>query len=219
MSLIRVLLAEDHVLVREGLAGLLQQEEDIEVCCEASTGQEAIRGVQAATPDVAVLDITMPKLNGMEAARRIKDRHPDTSVVFLTMHANEGYLREALNLGASGFVLKRAAPEELILAIRAAAQGHLFISPALASYAVPGRTSHSIGDAESGHLDSLTGREREVLQLIAEGMTSGQIAEHLHLSVKTVQSHRANVMGKLQAHCTADLVKYAIRVGLTLPDL
>ncbi len=218
MNPIRVFLAEDHIIVRKGLRALLEHETDIEVCGEAGTGQEAVKAVGNLQPDITVLDITMPELNGLEAARRIRKRFPECRVIFLTMHANEEYLREALLLGAHGFVLKRAAPEELILAVRAVACNDTFISPALSRFVVDGYVGHLDAEATSG-LDLLTSREREILQLIAEGMTSNQVAEHLHLSVKTVQVHRSNLMGKLQAHCTADLVMYAIRVGLTAPDI
>ena len=217
MTITRVLLAEDHTIVRKGLLALLSPEEDIEVCGEVGTGKQAVKAVGALAPDVAILDITMPELSGLEAARRIRKRYPEAQILFLTMHANEAYLREALLIGASGFVLKRAAPEELILAIRAAARGQTFVSPALSSALVEGYKSHLKSDS-GNELEALTSREREVLQLIAEGRTSSQIADSLHISVKTVLAHRSNLMGKLQAHCTADLVKYAIRTGLTLPD-
>lgn len=217
MTPTRVLLAEDHTIVRKGLLALLSPEADIEVCGEVDTGSQAVKAVGTLAPDVAILDITMPELSGLEAARRIKKRYPKARVLFLTMHANEAYLREALLIGASGFVLKRAAPEELILAIRAAARGQTFVSPALSDALVAGYKSN-LQEAAGGDLEALTSREREILQLIAEGKTSSQIAELLHLAVKTVLAHRSNLMGKLRAHCTADLVKYAIRTGLTLPD-
>jgi DNA-binding NarL/FixJ family response regulator len=210
---IRVLLADDHAIVREGIRLCLEGLGDIDVVAEAEDGHEAVRLVGQLTPDVAVLDVSMPKLNGIEALRQIKRDHPRTSVVMLSMHDSEAYVAQALHAGASGYVLKRTGPQELAAAVRAAHHGDLYLHPGVAKRVVAGYLQTSGGEPVAPH-ERLTPREREVLQLAAEGMTTREIAEHLVVSLKTAEHHRASAMAKLDIHNQTELVKYAIRTGL-----
>jgi DNA-binding NarL/FixJ family response regulator len=207
---IRVLLADDHVLVRQGLRALLERAEM--TVMEASDGQEAVRLAHARQPDVAVLDIGMPHLNGLETARRLREVVPATKSIVLTMHAHDPYVLEALQAGAVGYVLKTQAAVDLVQAIREVLQGAIYLSPQVARAVVQAYLTKA--DLPP---DPLTSREREILQRIAEGETTKEIASHLGLSVKTVESHRSNLMRKLDIHETATLVRYAIRRGLTTP--
>lgn len=208
---IRVLLADDHTILREGIRFLLAREPDIEVVAEAADGEEAVRRVDDARPDVVLLDIGMPRLNGLEATRRIKSRHPEVRVLVLTMHEDEEYIRPLMEAGASGYVLKRSAATELVTAIRAVHQGHTVLPPRMLEAA--------LRRGRDPDLDGLTEREVEVLKLIAKGLTNQEIAEKLHISVKTVQAHRAHIMEKLDLHDAVELTKYALRKGLiTLED-
>jgi two-component system, NarL family, response regulator NreC len=208
---IRILLAEDHVMVRQGLRALLEQE-GMAVIGEASDGQEALRIAQEQHPDVAVLDIGMPHMNGLETARRLREALPQTKVVLLTMHTEDPYILEAMQAGAVGYVLKTQAALDLVQAIRDAFQGEIYLSPRVSRTVVTAYLTRS--DLPP---DPLTSREREVLQLIAEGETTKEIAWRLGLSAKTVESHRIKLMRKLDIHETATLVRYAIRRGLTTP--
>jgi two-component system, NarL family, response regulator NreC len=207
---IRVLLADDHVLVRQGLRSLLERAEMTVI--EASDGQEAVRLARARQPDVAVLDIGMPHLNGLETARRLRETVPATKSIVLTMHAHDPYVLEALQAGAVGYVLKTQAAVDLVQAIREVLQGAIYLSPQVARAVVQAYLTKA--DLPP---DPLTSREREILQRIAEGQTTKEIASRLGLSVKTVESHRINLMHKLDIHETATLVRYAIRRGLTTP--
>jgi DNA-binding NarL/FixJ family response regulator len=208
---IHLLLAEDHVMVRQGLRALLEQAGMV-VIGEASDGLEALRLAQAHQPEVAVMDITMPHLNGLETARRLREVVPQTKIIVLTMHTEEPYVLEALQAGAVGYVLKTQAAVDIVQAIHAALQGAIYLSPRIASTVVQ---AYLIGSTLPP--DPLTSREREIVQRIAEGQTTKEIAAHLGLSVKTVESHRINLMRKLDIHETASLVRYAIRRGLTPP--
>jgi DNA-binding NarL/FixJ family response regulator len=208
---IRILLAEDHVIVRQGLRVLLEQAGMV-VIGEASDGQEALRLACEHTPDVVVLDIAMPHLNGLEAARRLRQAVPRTKVVLLTMHTEEQYVLEALQAGTVGYVLKTQAAWDIEQAIREAVQGAIYLSPKVTTAVVQAYLTRS-----TWMPDPLTPREREVLQRIAEGETTKEIAAHLGLSVKTAESYRSRLMRKLDIHATATLVRYAIRRGLTLP--
>jgi DNA-binding NarL/FixJ family response regulator len=208
---IRLLLADDHVIVRQGLRALLEQAGMV-VIGEASDGPEALRLAHEHRPDVAVLDIAMPHLNGIETARRLRETVPQTKLIVLTMHPEEPYVLEALHAGAVGYVLKTQAAVDIVQAIRTALQGTVYLSPRVMNAVVQAYlTSATLPQ------DPLTSREREIVQRIAEGQTTKEIAAHLGLSVKTVESHRINLMRKLDIHETATLVRYAIRRGLTLP--
>ena len=217
MNKIRVLLAEDHTIVRQGIRSLLDEEAGIEVIGEAEDGREAIRMTQQLLPDVVLMDITMPGLNGLEATRQIKALFPETKVLVLTMHADEEYVYQILRAGASGYVVKKAAVTELVLAIQAVYRGDSFLSPSISRKVI----EEYIRKAEAmtvNRYDRLTDREREVLQLIAEGHSSQEIAELLHITEGTVRSHRASLMDKLDIHSTAELTRYAIRKGVITSD-
>jgi two-component system, NarL family, response regulator NreC len=208
---IRILLADDHVMVRQGLRVLLEQAGMV-VIGEASDGQEALRLAHEHAPDVAVLDLAMPSLNGLETARRLRETLPQTKIVLLTMHTEEPYVLEALQAGAVGYVLKTQAAGDIVQAIRDALQGAIYLSSRVAHTVVQAYLTRS-----SLSPDPLTSREREIVQRIAEGQTTKEIASALGLSVKTVESHRSSLMRKLDIHETATLVRYAIRRGLTTP--
>lgn len=207
---IRILLAEDHTLVRAGIRTLLNRLEGMEVVAEASDGQEAVKLARRENPDLVVMDIAMAGLNGLEATRRIRRESPDCRVLILSMHANEQYVYQALQAGASGYLLKDAATEELELAIQAAMRGQTYLSPRISRQLVEDYLKHG----ESNPADQLTPRQREILQLIAEGQSTREIAERLHVSVKTVETHRAQLMDRLDIHDVPGLVRFAIRTGV-----
>ena len=216
-SRIRVVLADDHAIVREGVRLCLQGMGDIDVVGEAEDGNEAVRLVARLAPDVAVLDVSMPRLNGIEALRQIRRDHPATATVILSMHDNEAYVAQALRAGAAGYVLKRTAATELGRAIRAAHNGDVFLDPGVTKRVVADyvqRLGPVDETSDPDPLDRLTAREREVLQLAAEGQTVRQIAEALVVSAKTAEHHRSSAMAKLGLHNQTELVKYAIRTGL-----
>jgi DNA-binding NarL/FixJ family response regulator len=208
--LIRVLIADDHGIVRSGLRMLLDRQEDIDVVGEAEDGVEALEVVQSKQPDVAVLDVSMPRMTGLQAAREIGAYSPDTRVLLLSMHDDERYFFEGLEAGAAGYVLKRAADTDLIDAVRTVAGGRTFLSGTAQESLM--REWQEGGRGEPA--DPLTPRELEVVKLIAEAYTNKQIAETLKLSEKTVESHRANVLSKLDMSDRVELVRYAIRRGL-----
>ncbi len=210
---IRVLLADDHTIVRQGLKALLDAEPDIEVVGEAADGWEAIQQAEDLKPDVVLMDITMPRLNGLEATRRLKRILPEVRILVLTVHTNEEYVREILRAGAAGYILKEAAVGELVSAVCAVAQGDSFLSPAVSKIVVEDLARGRDWKGETV-FDTLTPREREVLQLIGEGHTNQEIAEILAISVKTVETHRAQLRRKLNIHDRAGLIHYAIRKGL-----
>jgi len=207
---IRILLADDHTLLRNGIRALLKDQPDMVVVGEAEDGREAVQMVDKLSPNVVLMDISMPSLNGLEATRQIKREHPEVNVLVLTMYDQEEYFRQVLEVGASGYIIKRAAVSELVAAIRAVHKGEAVLSPSITRLLLEDymrkEVSHSISET-----DTLTPREREVLQLIAEGKTSREIAEILNLSIKTVQSHRTSLMQKLDLHDRGDLIKYAIQ--------
>jgi len=211
---IRLLLADDHAVVRSGLRMLLQAQPDMVIIGEAETGREAVQRAVELAPDVVLMDIEMPGMNGIEATRRIKAEAPATAVLALTMYEDDQYFFEMLRAGASGYVPKRAAPDELVSAIRAAGRGEVFLYPSLAGRLVRDylqRGPAGEGDAPN---DELTPREQEVLTLIAEGYSNNEIADRLGISAKTVDRHRENIMAKLDMHNRVELVKYAIKKGL-----
>ena len=211
MAPIRVLVADDHALFRAGVRKLLQSFEGVEVVGEAGDGQEALELSGAQRPDVLLMDIGMPGLNGVEAAARLARGGPRPRVIILSMHTGEEHVLRAIRAGAAGYLLKDAKPPELEAAVRAVARGEIYLSPAISRYVVDDVRR---GGAESGPLDRLTPRQREVLQLIAEGNTTKAIASRLGLSVKTVETHRAQLMERLDVHDVAALVRLAVRLGL-----
>jgi two-component system response regulator NreC len=210
----RLLLVDDHAVVRSGLRMLLSAESDVEVVGEASTAREAIDAAQAISPDVILMDIGLPDLSGIEATREIKKRLPKVAVVALTIHEDEEYFFKMLEAGASAYVPKRAAPEELLTAIRAAAAGEVYLYPSLAKLLVTDYLNQEHAPDLKANLDGLTDREREVLSYLAEGTSNEEIAVSLVISPKTVERHRENIMRKLQLHSRAELVRYAIRKGI-----
>jgi len=212
MSKVRILLADDHTILREGIKVLLNRENDMEIVAEAEDGAQALEKVRAVKPDVVVMDISMPKIGGLEVTREITETFPDVKVVILTMHDNEEYLVQALKSGAKGYVLKEAAATDLAEAIRAVVRGDAYLYPTVARKLVDDYVNRvrTIKTAS----DSLTPREREVLKLVAEGHTNKEIADYLGISVKTVENHRANLMRKLDLHDRTELARYAIKIGL-----
>jgi DNA-binding NarL/FixJ family response regulator len=211
-----VLLVDDHAILREGLRMVLDAQPGITVVGEAEDGRQAVELAEQLHPHIVVMDIAMPNLNGAEATRQIKRRFPGMRVIILTMHENRQYLAQIIEAGAIGAVLKRSAGTELVEAVRAAARGESFFSPTIAATMEDDYKFHL---ARAGHDDSehLTTREREILQLIAEGQSNKAIADMLGLSIKTVQTHRAHLMEKLDAHDRTDLVRYAIQQGIIAP--
>jgi two-component system response regulator NreC len=210
----RLLLVDDHAVVRSGLKMLLGSERDVEIVGEAGTAAEAIEAVGAVRPDVILMDIGLPDLSGIDATREIKKRFPKVSIVALTIHEDQEYFFKMLEAGASGYVPKRAAPEELLTAIRAAATGEVYLYPSLAKLLVKDYLTQDHSGDERSNLDGLTDREREVLTYLAEGSSNDEIAVSLVISPKTVERHRENIMHKLNLHSRAELVRYAIRKGI-----
>ncbi len=216
MTAIRVLVADDHNLVRAGLRALLQSLEGVQVVAEASHGRQALNLVATYQPDVVLMDIGMPELNGLEATARIVRDFPATRVIILSMHNNEEYVLKALRAGAAGYLIKDAGTAELETAVRAVARGETYLSPAVSKHVV-GEYLRRVGGEESP-VDQLTARQREVLQLLAEGHSTQDIAQKLDISSRTVEAHRAQLMERLGIHDMAGLVRYAIRTGLVNPD-
>jgi two-component system response regulator NreC len=210
----RLLLVDDHAVVRSGLRMLLSSENDVEIVGEASTARQALDAAATVKPDVILMDIGLPDMSGIDATREIKKRFPAISVVALTIHEDEEYFFKMLDAGASGYVPKRAAPEELLTAIRAAAVGEVYLYPSLAKLLVNDYLSQDHPAEEKANLDGLTDREHEVLTYLAEGANNEKIAAALVISPKTVERHRENIMRKLNMHSRAELVRYAIRKGI-----
>ena len=207
----RIVLADDHVLVRQGLKSLIEREH-FQVLAEASDGQDAVRLIEAHHPDIAILDISMPVLNGIDAARGLSRSAPKTKVILLTQHEEEQYIHEALEAGVKGYVLKSQVANDLIQAIRQVCRGEFYLSPGISRAVMEAYRNKSDRPA-----DPLTVRERQVLQLIAEGKSTKDTASVLGISVKTAESHRMRLMQKLNIHETASLVRYAVRRGLIQP--
>jgi DNA-binding NarL/FixJ family response regulator len=215
---VRTLLAEDHTLVRSGIRALLEGSGEVEVVGETSDGRQAVELFQKLKPELALLDVAMPELNGIEAARQIRAADPDARVIMLSMYEDQQYVFESLKAGANGYVLKGSAFQELLTAIRTVLEGDgkSYISPALSDTLMTDYVRRAQGDQKDTELAKLSGREREVLQLIAEGKSSAEVAEVLHISVRTVDTHRHNIMSKLEIHSIAGLTKFAIRHGLCI---
>ena len=207
----RVLLADDHEIFAEALATLLNTEPHLEVVGTASDGNQAVRQVRAQEPDVVIMDLSMPDMTGIEATQLIAAERPKVKVLCLSMHADRGFVMGALDAGASGYVLKDCAKRELLVAIRAVMANQVYLSPAVAGMVLDAATSHGATPA----VERLTERERQIVQLLAGGRSTKEIAGRLHLSVKTVGTHRSHVMEKLHIHSIAELTKFAIREGLT----
>jgi DNA-binding NarL/FixJ family response regulator len=216
MTPIRILLADDHTLVRAGIHGLLQGLSGVEVVGEAGDGQEALRLAETLRPDVVLMDVGMPGLNGLEVAGRLATLDASIRVIILSMHTSEEYVLRALRAGCAGYLLKASAVAELEVAVRAVARGESYLSPAVSKRVVDDYVSRTGGATDP--LDALTPRQREILQLAAEGHSSKEIAERLGVSYRTVEAHRAQLMERLGVHDLAGLVRFAVRVGLIRPE-
>jgi DNA-binding NarL/FixJ family response regulator len=214
---IRVLLAEDHTIVRQGLRSILDGREGIQVVGEAKDGREAVEKAQQLQPDIVLMDLSMPLLSGLEATRQIKSQCPQIEVLVLTMHADEEYVLQILQAGASGYLLKQSAVGELVTAIQAVDQGDSYLSPAISRKVVDGYVRQAREQSQVDPYEQLTDREREVLHLIAEGYSTQEIADLLFISPKTVRGHRSSLTEKLDLHSNAELTRYAIRKGIVHP--
>ena len=214
MARIRILLADDHTLVRQGLRKLLEERPDWEVIAEAGDGREAVRLAEQHKPDVAILDVAMPLLNGIEATRQITRRTPGTRVLVLSMHADEACVTQILQAGATGYLLKDSADVDLVKAVGEAAKGKSFFSPAIARVMLDDYVRQLADRGVTDRYDSLSEREREIFQLIAEAKTNKEIAALLNVSPSTVETHRAHIMEKLDLHSAAEIVLYAVRRGV-----
>jgi two-component system response regulator NreC len=211
---VKLMVADDHKIFRQGIKKLLEEEPDLQVAGEAANGREAVKKATELKPDVILMDITMSTLNGLEATKQIKKVLPDVKVIMLTMHKNEEYVLQSFQAGASGYILKEGAVEELVSAIRSIHQDKSFLSPTISKTLIDAYLRKMETGKTETPFDLLTDREREVLQLIAEGYTNREVAKALFISVKTVEAHRAHIMQKLNIHDIAKLVKYAIQKGL-----
>ena len=226
MKTIKVILVDDHSLVRAGIRSLIQNISGVEVIAEANNGRDAIRLIDELIPDLVLLDIAMPELNGLEVISRISKDNTDTKVIILSMHTNEEYVVQALKSGAAGYLLKDSAPNELEIAVNAVMRGETYLSPAISKHVVDNylkRISDVSTEKEKGPdiFRQLTSRQREILQLIAEGNSTKEIANKLNVSIKTVETHRMQLMERIGIHDVAGLVRYAIRMGIItvkMPD-
>ncbi len=214
MSKIRLLMVDDHEIVRAGLRMLLQAQPDMEIVGEVNNGRDAIAKTKELAPDIVLMDISLPDLDGFEATRQIKRSSPNVAILALTMHESEEYFFKMLNAGASGYVPKKAAPTDLVTAIRTVHEGGVFLYPSVAKALVHDFLGRVNEGSERASFDGLSEREQEVLKWIADGLTNQEIGDKLTISVKTVERHRANIMAKLNLHSRTELVKYAIRKGL-----
>nr|WP_319492935.1 response regulator transcription factor [uncultured Desulfobacter sp.] len=211
---INIILADDHHVIREGLRLLIDNEKDLLVIAEADSGRTAVSAVKKLKPDIVVMDVSMPELNGMEATRKIMSEAPGTKVLALSMYSDKRFVNGMFQAGVSGYILKNCIARELVSAIRLVAKGQVYISPEIAETIVEGYLSHAVLE-NSSNRGNLTHREREILQLISEGQHTKEIAETLHVSTKTVDAHRRNIMEKIGINSIAGLTKFAIREGIT----
>lgn len=216
--MIRVILADDHHLVRQGIRAILEKMDGIEILAEAEDGQEAVNLTQNLNPDVLVMDINMPRLNGIQAAEQLGTMRLKTKVVILSMHSDETLIRQALQNGVKGYLLKHSVTEELLLAIRAAYGGETYLSPTISEIVLSDFLAGQAHSKTASRFDQLSPREREVLKLIAEGYTNKAMAEEMHVSIKTIEKHRASVMTKLNVQDLAGLIRVAIKYGLISLD-
>ena len=214
MPSLRILLADDHTLVRQGIRKVLEERSDWEVVAEAGDGREAVRQAEALKPDVAIVDVAMPLLNGIETTRQIVKRSPSTRILVLTMHADEAYVNQILKAGATGYLLKDSADVDLLKAVSAVSKGKSFFSPSVARVMLNDYVRELADKGITDRYDSLSEREREVFQLIAEGKANKEIAALLSISSSTVETHRARIMEKLDLHSAAEIVLYAVRRGV-----
>lgn len=216
MATLKVMLVEDHALMRQGVKALLGEESDVVIVGETGDGSEALLLAERLQPDIVLMDLSLPGVGGIEATRQIRERFPTMRVVVLSMHDGEEYVFRALRAGASGYVLKQSTSTELVLALRAVAAGSTFLSPTISQILISDyvRRADEAPERDDDALSILTPREREVLQLIATGLSNRQVAAQLHISIKTVETHRGNMMSKLDVHDRAGLVKFAIKGGL-----
>jgi DNA-binding NarL/FixJ family response regulator len=215
--MMKILLVDDHKITRDGLRTLVEKESDMKVVGEAENGRRALELTSSLQPDVVIMDVTMSDMNGIEATRQVHKEHPETRVIALSMHSDVRYVLGMLDAGASGYLLKDCAFEELARAIRSVSMGQTYLSPGVTDIVVKDRL-HRLHHAEDSAFYVLTEREREVLQLLAEGKSARVIADMLHVSVKTIETHRRQIMGKLNLFSIAELTKYAIREGVTSLD-
>ena len=214
MASLRLLIGDDHTLFRHGLRRILEDRQDWEIVAEADDGRSAVRKALALKPDVAILDIGMPQLNGIDATRQIVRKAPEVRVLILSMHSDETYVTRALNAGATGYILKDSAGKDLIKAVAAVAGGHPFFSPAVSRLMLDDYVRRAAATGVADRYDTLSDREREIMQLVAEGRSNKEVAELLDISPATVETHRARILQKLDVHNTAELVLYAVRRGI-----
>ena len=217
MAKIRILIVDDHTLFRETLRNFLERDDSIEVIGEAGDGIEAMHQVERLQPDIVLMDVAMPNVNGLQATRQIKKGNPSVKVIMLTMYDTEQYISEMMRVGASGYILKRASAHELLTAIHSVSRGDAYLFPPVTQEVMRGHLEQTVGGEKAERQEQLTARERELICLIADGETNKRIAELLNISYHTVQTHRLNLMKKLNVHDSAQLVRYAIRKGLVVP--
>lgn len=218
MTNIKVLLADDHAILRGGIKSLLEDQTDVQVMGEAADGLEAIQKVESLDPDIVIMDITMPRMSGLEATRSIKERFPNTRILVLTMHDSQDLFFQLLSVGASGYVLKEATPSELVGALHTVFDGGIYVSPSIGKKLATDYLERVQAGEETRSFGQLSKREREVLRLIAEGLANKEIADRLYVSANTVQTHRLHIMRKLDLHSKAELMKYAMRKGIISLD-
>lgn len=211
---ISVLITDDHTLMRQGLKKLLEEDKDITICAEASDGREALSKVETLMPDIVIMDIAMPNLNGLEALKQIKKKSPDVKVLILSMHKNDEYVLQSFKSGASGFIVKDSAASEVVDAIKTIHRGEPYLSPKISKIILDDMVKSTSQSKEMTLYELLTVREREIFQLLAEGKKNIEIGKSLHISVKTVETHRAHIFEKLHLSNLAELVKYAIKIGV-----